>query len=745
VDLGRSDVRETVLDDPRRQKDLAWFIAEALGKNEPEPDSAVYRAVGEHAATCCPDHPLRSLFPGLDEATGRVDDDVEISARLANVLRRWRGLEWHEYLDVTPAGLLDRRNCGVRSLGELLLLAWAVAFSDGGAGRSRTDPAGDRLAVVPDAPACQEDTDAPGPTSMTALPNAPLLHERALRRVIGWAAWERGSSGIIEALDLALTDPDTPDQVAESVGLLLSLDLRTWTTDLAPTYDPVAQVVKFWRDASETHRSIAEGRILALSAPATLEELGRQLGVTRERVRQHEAACVRALRRVLGPRRMSACRTASRLRAFLGTASARDALASTDCPLVELGLAPGDLTALTLLWLAGPYESRGDWLILRPAGRVIAETKGILRQATIRGPASLTAVEDALAEYGIPRREVHEWIVSVSSYRIDDDRVLYWGGSIADKAATVLSMEGHPMTATELHERTGGSSARSVASRLGVDPRFKRTGVRSWGLRDWDHDEYTGVADEIAQEIDRQGGAASLEHLVSHLSSTYGVAPASVRAYVSSPGFARDERGLVVVTNVSSPARRDTRPPHESRSVFMHDGCWAYRLRVTAEHLRGSGFPMSSAYASAIGLSPGETRVLVGDVGSVTITWNSPQPTFGSIRQHLLARSAAVGDICFIAITDSSASVTMVPKGVIDAAAGVNRLALEVGVDEGAGLPAVAGAVGLEPSASAAAVARRLQVRGEADLAALLREEGGEDALVLSLDSGRFVDVRWSR
>ena len=292
------------------------------------------------------------------------------------------------------------------------------------------------------------------------------------------------------------------------------------------------------------------------------------------------------------------------MRTYLGVASQIDALHAPEFPLRQLGIEVDGLTARTLLWMAGPYEVRGDWILTRPARAVINDTKSILSAATDHGPAVLETVEGALAVFGIPSRELREWIVSVSSYRIESDLVLRWSGSMADKAVTVLGIAGRPLTGEELLDRVSpAGNLRSMLSQLGGDGRLKRTGVRHWGLQNWEHDEYTTVSDEIAQEIERQGGAASVEHLVEYISTVYGVAPNSIRSNASSPRFTRDGRGWVAIA--SADARRvEPKPPQEARSVYLIRNQWTYRQRVSGDLLRGSGFPAAAAFAARLGSRP---------------------------------------------------------------------------------------------------------------------------------------------
>src|SRR4051795_12337283 len=130
------------------------------------------------------------------------------------------------------------------------------------------------------------------------------------------------------------------------------------------------------------------------------------------------------------------------------------------------------------MWLAGPYEVRSGWLIHRPALAVIGDTKDILYGLTAHGPVPVTTAEDALARYGIPPEATRPWIVSVSAFRIEQDMVIPWTGSVADKAVAILGLEGRPMSGEELVARIGGKAhTRNLSNQLGSDPRVKRTGV----------------------------------------------------------------------------------------------------------------------------------------------------------------------------------------------------------------------------------------------------------------------------
>jgi hypothetical protein len=80
--------------------------------------------------------------------------------------------------------------------------------------------------------------------------------------------------------------------------------------------------------------------------------------------------------------------------------------------------------------LVGPHDMVGKRLVRRPAQQAVEATRGALRRLTERGPAPIADVQRELVESGLVSSEVREWIVSVGGFRIHDDQVVRWGGSI---------------------------------------------------------------------------------------------------------------------------------------------------------------------------------------------------------------------------------------------------------------------------------------------------------------------------
>ena len=207
-----------------------------------------------------------------------------------------------------------------------------------------------------------------------------------------------------------------------------------------------------------------------------------------------------------------------------------------------------------------------------------------------------------------------------------------------------------------------------------------KTGLKYFGLRQWELEEYTSIEDELAQEIERQGGTASVEHLVSTLTRNFGVSVSSVKAYIAGPNFVRTTGGDVAVpTKAISPTQH--RPIELTKKCYRTDGQCVYKVLVTEELLRGSGIGLPIAVATLIGSKPGDTRSFSADSGDVLVTWPSIRPTISSLRRPAEDLGASVGDYLFIEF-DSQDRVRfrLGSNRRFESAMALERVALEVDV-----------------------------------------------------------------
>jgi hypothetical protein len=226
----------------------------------------------------------------------------------------------------------------------------------------------------------------------------------------------------------------------------------------------------------------------------------------------------------------------------------------------------------------------------------------------------------------------------------------------------------------------------------------------------------------MEKEIERQGGEATIDSIITHLSRRFGAAENSVRTYAAGRNFVRTHSGWIR-------RRTDTDAPPAAPPIETAKRCyrllkgWATRLNVTEDMLRGSGTPVHEAFVGHVGVTWPGSKLVPSAFGEIHIALGSIQGTIGSLREVVNELGADEGDFLFVEFADSAVFQFHLVRAVDIKAApdAKHQLALMVGADlEVWGDDVLAGmsrALGLTFAIrSKADVRRRLDLRGETDL-----------------------------
>lgn len=100
--------------------------------------------------------------------------------------------------------------------------------------------------------------------------------------------------------------------------------------------------------------------------------------------------------------------------------------------------------------------------------------------------------------------------------------------------------------------------------------------------------------------------------------------------------------------------RRERRPaaPERTRGLYRSSEGWRYRLVLTLDHLRGSGFAIPGGVAAAVGCPPGAAVSLDSRLGPQAVRFTGMQPTCGTIRRFLAELDSDPGDVVFLYFGD---------------------------------------------------------------------------------------------
>jgi Sigma-70, region 4 len=524
-----------------------------------------------------------------------------------------------------------------------------------------------------------------------------------LRIIAGWAIGEYAveTAGAI----LELTDAPRPPEVEAAWQRAFQFSVRDFAGDLAQHYSPPDVVAHFLNSLDDREEELLRDRILTIESPATLDEIARRHDLSRERVRQIEK---RIKDRVADLRDSSVGRLAVTVFRRLGTAIPADSEEVAAVAELVVGYSRPALSRLLLLHLSGPYRADDGWILHLPSRSPLLETRQkLLDAAGDDGLVSRGAIRHVLDQAGIRHQWHDAWISRLGCLRGIGDSYLRWDGTTIDRLERLLRLRRQPATAEELIAELGEDlNPRGIKYRLMDDPRFIRINKQSqFALPEWGFDEYTGITDEIAQEIERCGGVADAEHLARTISSTYGVAETSVRAYLGAPMFIKSDGGTVRLRG-----NQDGQIPVDVDLPSAADCClspvgWGVRVLIDADVLRGSGKTISAAFACHVGVGPGNKITVPAPESMITVSWpvsSITGPSMGSIRAEARALDASPGDLLFLVyLADHNRfEPRLVRASDLEAAEGLPRLALLHGTqpseDPGQTLLAIAHALGVE-------------------------------------------------
>jgi hypothetical protein len=487
----------------------------------------------------------------------------------------------------------------------------------------------------------------------------------------------------------------------------------------------------------ERDQRILAQRLLTYGGRSTLEELGREFELTRERVRQIELNIRKMIEKRLGyPHLQCLVRAANSLAAQLGLAVPEEKIVET-CSLFECSAATSKNPMIfpLLLWIGGPYEQVENWVIRKPAIENLELLKSILPQTATTAPLEYLSVK--LKQFDV-HEAYHQGLLVYLGGRLIGDTVIGWRGSLADKAFSLLSVAGRPMSREQLSSGIPEEhSIRTLGNYLYYDKRFCRVNLSEFGLASWGAPTYKGIVRELSDAISLSGGEASLAFLRETLSTNFGVSDKSIVSYLNSPLFAKTSTGGFRIRRDDEEVSTQTKV-ELTRSCFRIGNTWAYRLQIDDELIRGSGRNVPSGFAQAAGVTPGSGKSFQTELGDYRMNWFGAQPIVSSVRKFVEKLSLGRDDWIYLIPSGDSMAVQSLKMEDLEQINGLSRLCAEISPwqapDIASPLAVVANAIGLNPDdATWTAAKRRFLERREMALFSLVPDESSEEHDLASL------------
>lgn len=726
----------------RCSEDLRRALTVAIGESaEPESTSVAALDYGalrvfaeDFSASAAPSlssFTFQQLVPALVSVANQPLPAGEIKTRLGNRLREHGVNRWEQLLDVSPGEVSLWHNTGANSVAELLGHA-IVAGAEGPRAGSAPATVGGQLTTGTD-PAIAKLLG-----SVQEIAAYGLMLDPA-------ATWWQTAAGLQLVSGL-------PPPVSAALETLQQLPCADLAGSVAATYDLEELTERVLSRLRDREREVIVRRVLPLGETPTLEDLGNEQGVTRERIRQIEASAITKVKRSLGePALQPIVGAAEQLAVEVGVACRVPDLPGRLGAIVrDVPTTSAALSAHVLAWLAGPYRLVDEWMVRRDAGDLARIVRHQLRTEARDGIVPVADAEATLDRLGFRGSSGRHWLEDDERLRVVGDAVLLWEGGVPDKAELVLRTAGSAMSLDEIHEAINeDKNPRTLANSLGADDRFMRRGKSRWGLTEWGGDEYTSTVDLMLDEIEQRGGEAAVDDLIHVITQRFpDVLPATIATYASTVQFVRTAPGVIRARRPSDPYVSDGRVDL-ARDCYLIEGHWALRVRVNADHLRGSGFLIPTPFATRLGVRPSDRVEFSSDWGPISISWRT-QTAMSSIRSVLIGLGAQEGDLVFLRFAPpAQVDARLVRARDIETATSDGQILLQVGADQFSPDPllAIGRALGMASpeNVSVAELEARLRQKGDEDLMVLLptHSETTRAAMALMVgDEGQHLEKK---
>lgn len=642
---------------------------------------------------------IGQIFPGLSPDLEL--NQANLPTRAVNALGRHCIVRAGDLTGMTLESILEWRQVGVGTV-DAILQALAEASTS-----SATPTVMTRPDVTPSVPPIQFDAMRL-PEWMTALVDD-------LTTIATWYATVGLPGQPLLGGPLA---PGTPDEVVKARQRIEELRpddvlfAGELDMDIAGLFDDALRML----EPKALH--ILSDRLFG-DEVVTLDEIGRAFGVSRERIRQIEGKARGAMLGYISdgsPLEM----VAHTARTLIGTIRPLEDLLAVMPALGKTVESVGQPAWRVLDRLDDAYQIEDGWCVVptMTAARTVTQTQ-LQEHADPYGVVRLEDLEIVETSQPERRSELTAAWLTHCGYLVDGDYVLTRTKSVGDYGAAVLSIAGSPLSVQEILDRfVVERSASSLRNAMSIDDRFERVDRDQWALKEWGLEAYAGIRSVIREQVARHGGRARLDELVEYITGRYAVAASSVTAYASTPPFTC-KHGYV---RLAAGDREIRKTPEQTRRMFRRRGAWAYRVRITTDHLRGSGSVAPVSVASILDLKYGETRQLASAMGPQSVAWTGIQPQFGTIRRFLMDGDIAAGTEAFLVIHDDGTFTFEVARDLtgnplLDALSLIGAPET-ASIDEARG--ALTAAVGLPKASPVSSVIGAYRERGDGDIADLL-------------------------
>lgn len=572
-----------------------------------------------------PKRKLADFFPSL--ISERSIDELDISKNYQNILRSGWLFSWSDLASRTISELIEMGHyAGIPREDWVFLLAEIAISSFLLAEEQRIN---DSIDFV------RENT------SPAWLIRIQTLFEKSAR----FASLTGREFTPLEDL---LSESDKDQSIQELYGVIGSLSASQILGKDQPNWNASVVFEELFQGLEERERNILSNRMFA-DTRLSLESVGNNFGITRERVRQLERQAKETVvdRFFANPSLAEVSRfVQEQIKKFrpLEELLDRHSFLSEDVPAVQQPV------WRVLDRIDDGFEVEGHWCYVPDKKTVEYEISNLIESRKNSYGVVELADLDFITVDEVEQEEIYleKWIDD-SSFITYKDFLLTATSNAVDIVAAILSIEARVLSIDEILELLPIARSRAgLRDRLRQDARFVRADKDSWALADWGVKTYESIRKMISKAIVENDGSVRLDDLVTMLTSDFSISTSSILAYATTPPFETVDG----VVRQSVQKRKSHRYPKNTARFYRRENSWIYRLRVNETHLKGFSVSMPMALASILDIQTGDKGEWQSSIGMQNYSWTGLSPNIGSIRRMLEIKEAKLGDLVFLIFED---------------------------------------------------------------------------------------------
>ncbi|MGU3435071.1 hypothetical protein ACNHUS_18890 [Actinomycetes bacterium M1A6_2h] len=406
------------------------------------------------------------------------------------------------------------------------------------------------------------------------------------------SAWQRVRGGAAKPLVKVTIDDEAPEaiqEVAARINALTPQDLPD-----PGTGDAIDEIENLVAQLDVREKFVLRERLMA-AQPISIGELSTKLHLSKPATSAIESRIKAKFNDACGYGTAVGMLTAS-LRVEIQPVASLDRLLTIH-PQIRADVPSLDVPLwLVLDRLDDYFEVTEGWAAAPDVSAAKARTQSLIED--LESPNGVVSLDDLTGVVAMSRAELESWL-RWGEFTVVAGSVLTRVKKLSDALVGALEAIGEPRSAEDLASIVhSGRTDVALRRTLGSDDRVSVNADGLWKLEAW---------------------ASGDEH--------------------SDTSFAADGTGAV-----RRRTNQGAKSPDRTRRLYRMGVAWRYRIVVTADHLRGSGFALPAGVAAAVACDRGDVVELDSRLGTQMIRWTGAQPTSGTIRRFLADLSVGVGD-----------------------------------------------------------------------------------------------------